>query len=187
MPGKKLIKKAAAAAPAFINYAEMNQDALPSFDGSNERLQLLLFNTAPTVGERYFFAQDSQIDESLTTGLRVHYTDENFFGAGRPVDMWTTYNYNGVNYQVIPLDDYKRLLVTLSTNKKNYRINRCPASAFQVLPTLPGTQPTNPKARRALSVKISTMRCFIEFTAAVTVRAPFVVPVTIYYNENVRT
>jgi len=158
----------------------LNTDALPSFNGSNEYLQLLTFKTAPAVGERYYFDQNSLIDAGIVTALRVHYTEVRFFGV--PFDMDATYQVNGVQYDTIKFDDYKNLLLTLADKRNTLRLQRCPASTFLVLPNAPGFNAgAAPKQRKALRLAVSTRQCFIEFTKAPVTRAPFVVPISIDY------
>lgn len=161
--------------------SQVDLERLPAFDGGDHYLQIIVFENAPKTGERYYFDQDSRIDAVICTGLRVHYTDLGVL-VGGDYDMYRTYKIGAINYNVIEYSDYKNLLLTLSDNKNTMKIQRMPASTFIVNAQAPGFNiGAAPKARKALRMQLSTMRCFIEFTAPVTVRAPFIVPISIYY------
>lgn len=171
---KKVLRPAPAGAAA-----NFDQECLPSFDGSNEFLQLLFFDSAPLAGERYYFAQNSLIDSRRVTFLNVHYNNTRFFGVD--YDMSATYKEGATTYNVINFDDYKNLLLTLATMQDEMKIERCPASTFLIFPNAPLTAQAPPKARKALDFYIGTRNCFIEFTAAPGTAAPFVIPISIYY------
>ena len=168
----------AATAPAFAVVSD--QEQLPSFDGSQAILVLFLFPTAPTPGARYYFPQDSRIDNGRITSLRTH------FSYFTDLDMSAQYQYNGVNYNVIDKDDYVNVLITLSHENNSQPIQRMPAATFTTNFTVPALpNPVNPKLRKALSLKhISTIKSFIEFSQVPTVTStPFVIPMNLYYSK----
>lgn len=175
-----LKKNVLRAAPKRVA-AHYDLERLPSFDGSNEYLQLLYFATAPVAGERYYFSQNSKIDSKRVTFLNVHYNNTRFLGDD--FDMYATYKDDSVTYNVITFADYKSLLLSLADMQDEMRLERCPASTFLIFPNAPLTLQAPPKARKPLDLYIGTRNCFVEFTQAPTTVAPFIIPVSIYYEE----
>jgi len=159
----------------------LGDTSAPSFDGSNHYLQLFMFNAAPVVGERYYFAQNSKIDGARITSMTVHFNNTTFLGSDW--DMFRTYLESGITYDVIPFADFTNVFITLESNVANQSIQRIPAGTFYTVasgvPSLGSA--SRAKARKALDLKISTIRSYIEFSAVPAVRAPFLVPISFYY------
>ena len=166
----------------FFDINEVDLQSVPPFDGMNAYLVLLKFDAAPVVGQRYYFPQNNRIDERRVTGLRVHYNDGGAY-LGSPLDMAPTFLDNR-SYAVISDTDYKNLYITLVNSRHHIKLNKCPASTFIVLPTNPAPGLKTgyaPRPVKALSVVCTIGNCYITFSAAVGTVAPFVVPITIYY------
>jgi len=144
-----------------------NIQNLPAFNGSFEENIAVIFENPPKVGKRYFLPQNSLIDAAIVTGVRPHYHDTVFFG-GKPLDLAQTVLIDGVSYDVLPLADFKNVLLTLATKKNSKKVERMPLGTLLVLPESPalGTREAAPKARKAFYISVSSRQCFIEFTAA---------------------
>lgn len=158
---------------------KFNPCALPSSDGSTHYLNVFTFIDSPKVGERYYFQQDSRIDGSTITKIQGHYNRQGFVSGD--IDMYRQYNNNGKNYAVIDYADFKNVLLTLTSLTDTQTIVRLPLASFLSLPSVPLSLQAYTKNRKDIRLKnISTMRSFIEFTAA-PVYKDFVVPISLYY------
>ena len=140
---------------------------LPAFNGSFEENIAVIFNQPAEVGKRYFLPQNSLIDAATITGVRPHYHDTTFFG-GKPLDLAQTVLIDGVIYDVLPLADFKNVLLSLANKKNSIKVERLPLGTLTVLPESPvvGIREAAPKARKAFYISVSSRQCFIEFTAA---------------------
>ena len=162
-------------------------EMLPSFDGSNHYLQLLIIepNTSLNVGDRFYFDQNSKIDGCRLTAVEVHYNLQGFTTGD--IDMYRSYAEGSLSaLDVISFDDYKKILLTLSTHSTNQSIERMPASSFISLPN----QPVNPlggaapKNRKPIDLVISTNKSFIETTTQINGGANGVlIPISFYYEQ----
>jgi hypothetical protein len=188
-PAKKAlapVKKQSVFLPGDIVVQDCEQ--LPSADGSNSYLQL--FKIAPgvsiPVGERLYFDQNSKIDGCRLTYVMPHFYNDTYFSPAAPIDMWGKYQDDDINYDVIPFNDYKNMLLTLADKLAAQTIERIPAATFLVLPSQPlvlGAGNT-PKARKPVNLVISTMRSFIEFTTAFSAGVNgTIIPISFYYEN----
>ena len=141
--------------------------SLPAFNGSFEENIAVIFDQPAEVGKRYFLPQNSLIDAATVTGVRPHYHDTVFFG-GRPMDMAEHVLIDGIVYDVLPLADFKNVLLSLATKKNSIKVERLPLGSLLVLPESPvvGIREAAPKARKAFYISVSSRQCFIEFTQA---------------------
>ena len=180
---KRLRSKTAAAAAAAKGY---DCEDLPSFDGSDHYLQLFNFPAGFSIvrGERYYFEQNSRIDGCKITAVVPHYNLQGFMFAG-DVDLWRTYDIDGVNCDVIAFADMQNILLTLvSKNTAEQNIERIPAGGFLALPNFPLTPGAAPKIRKAFDLQIDTNKSFIESTATFIVGVGgLVIPISFYYQN----
>jgi len=144
-----------------------NIQNLPAFNGSFEENIMVIFDNPAKVGERYFLPQNSLIDAAIVTGIRPHYHDTVLLG-GKPYDMAQTVLIDGVSFDVLPVADFKNVLLSLANKKNNIQVERLPLGTLTVLPgaPVPGINAASPKARKAFYISVSSRQCFIEFTAA---------------------
>jgi len=155
--------------------ATLDQQNLPAFNGSFEENIFITFDTLPLVGERYFLPQNSLLDAAIITGVRPHYNVVDY-------DMSPTFQIGDTNYNVIPRLTFRNILLSLATKRNSIKIQRLPLSTLEVLPGTTGlNNRSNPKARKAFYIAVSSRQCFIEFTDTSALVLPFVVPISFNY------
>lgn len=137
----------------------------------------------PVVMKKYFFEQDSTIDAARTIGIRVHFNESI---PPNTIELSSTVVINGVTYNVINLNDYQNLLITLVDRYKVQKYQRMPASAFYATISINsgGAVVPSPEFIKWLDIDLRTGESFLQFTKAITTPLPFVVPFSLFYNTD---
>lgn len=148
---------------------------LGSLQGKNSFLYLLPFNTAAQANDRIYFPMNSALDNSRIVGIEthVHYGGFNF-------DLPATINLNGTTFNVITSNEIGGMLLTLVDKSRRQVLDRYPFRALlnQFAATFL-TQKT--KVFRKYDLSILTGESYVSFSVNSVIAAPFVAPITFYY------
>lgn len=153
----------------------LNYLPLASLQGKSSFLYLLPFNTQPQANDRIYFPMNSALDNSRIVGIEthVHY-------GGFDFDLPATINLNGTTFNVITANEITNMVLTLVNKQRRQVLDRYPFQALQnqfAAPFL--TQKT--KVFRKFDLSILSGESYVTFTDNAVVAAPFVAPITFYY------
>ena len=157
----------------------MNQQYTPlgSLQGENSYTYFLKFSAAAQANDRVYLAMDSAIDAAKIVGIEthVHIPFANF-------DFPATINIDGITYNVITFTELNAMTLTLVDKTRRQCLSQYPFNGLLNQFGISLTTKTT-KTFRKFDLDILSGESYVTFNFASIVAAPFVAPITFYFND----
>jgi hypothetical protein len=154
-----------------------------SLRGQNEELVLLPFLTQPQANDRYYLPMNSELDNSLITGIETH-SHTTFFGVF-PYDLPAQVEINGVTYNVITGAELCGITITIVDKQRRQALSNYPAKALYntFAPSNNVTYVNNGKNYTKFALSILSGECYITWNVNAVTATPFVLPISFIYDD----
>lgn len=154
---------------------------LAGLQGQNSYTYFLRFTAAAQANDRVYLQMDSAIDAARVVGIETHaYTLLPI--PLIPFDMGPTVDIDGITYNVITQTELNAMTLTLVNKKRQQVLSQFPFSALFNRPAFPFLI-TPAKNLLKFDLDILSGESYVTFTFASVVAAPFVAPITFYFND----
>jgi hypothetical protein len=157
----------------------MNQQYTPlgSLQGENSYTYFLKFSVAAQANDRVYLAMDSAIDAAKIVGIEthVHIPFLNY-------DFGPIVQIDGITYNVITFAELRAMTLTLVDKTRRQCLSQYPFTGLYNAPAA-FSIPQKAKQFRKFDLDILSGESYVTFNFASTVAAPFVAPITFYFND----
>ena len=151
---------------------------LGSLQGQNSYTYFLRFTAAAQANDRVYLDMNSEIDAARIVGIETHYYLN--FGGVFIYDFPQTVNIDGITYNVITINELRAMTLTLVDKKRRQALCQYPFSGLFNQFALGNIQA---KKFRKYDLSILTGESYVQFNYNSVVAAPFVAPITFYFND----
>lgn len=151
---------------------------LGSLQGENSYTYFLRFDAAAQANDRVYLQMDSAIDSARVVGIETHYYLN--LGGVFIYDFPQTVDLDGITYNVITINELRAMTLTIVDKQRRQALSQCPFSALFNQFALGNIQA---KTFKKFDLDILSGESYVTFNFASTVAAPFVAPITFYFNE----
>lgn len=160
-----------------------NYKPVKSLRGQNEELVLLQFETQPQANDRFYLPMNSELDNSLITGIETH-SHTSFFGAF-PYDLPSTVEINGKTFNVITGAELCGITITIVDKQRRQSLSNYPAKALfnNFAPSNNVTYTGNGKNYTKFSLSILSGESYITWNINAVTATPFVLPISFIFDD----
>lgn len=159
---------------------ELKYKPLKSLRGQNSYLVWLKFEAAAAQNDRYYFGNDSEIDNAQVVGIETHA----HLAGILQWDMPATVSLDGVTYNVITLAELSNITITVVNKKRQQVLSNMPFRALFNEPanTALGTFFMGKRFKK-FDLSVLSGESYITFNYASTVAPPFVAPIEFIFDD----
>lgn len=159
---------------------QLKYTPIKSFRSQNSYNVLLLFQAAAAQNDRYYFGNDSQIDNATVVGIETHA----HLAGILQWDMPATMDIDGTTYNVITLAELSNMTLTVVNKKRQQVLSNMPFRALFNEPanTLIGGT-FNGKRYKKFLLDVLSGESYVTFNYNSTVAPPFVAPIEFLFND----
>ena len=148
-----------------------------SLQAENSYLYMLKFSAAAQANDRVYLTMDSGIDAARIVGIETH-----VYYGGFNFDFPATVNIDGITYNVITISELNAMTLTLVDKNRRQCLNQYPFSGLlNQFAAYYLTQKT--KQFTKFDLDILTGESYVTFNFGSSVAAPFVAPITFYFDD----